>query len=124
MKNKILVSILLAIFVGMFVMLYFRNVSYENYSVLLAAPCDPLQESCFIKYCDPEEEECSEVEEENISYYKETYRTMRNIVASCEGSLEGCEEESFYNCMSGEKNCEVIYCDESNSEESCSSTEQ
>lgn len=106
----IVLGLLIAVSIGA---TYYRIVILKDYQIVAQVSCDPTQERCFVYECDPEiDGECSEIPEENISYYKNISKKAANIYA-CENTSEklGCGEE--LSCTAWEFDCSYTYCDPS-----------
>lgn len=117
-SNKMFFSFLLIIifiFIGLSFKKYFVDM---NYLIHAEIACNNLEENCFVGYCDPEYEECSDIEEENIFYYKKVQR-LANKVLLCDPQNEECNAMV---CGVGEPECEQIFCNLSNRESECSSS--
>lgn len=123
MRNKLLLSIAIAIIVGAVLATYLRYIYFQDYVIELSVPCDPASESCFVYICDPEEEECTGNAEEDTSYYKLVARKAYNIPYCDQESNEDCGE--IYTCSGNEADCEIILCNEETVEdgEVCTNSE-
>lgn len=78
----------------------------QDYLVQATVDCDPSSEKCFVSICNNEEEECSSIPEENISYYKIFEQSAKNLPACSFGEVCGemvCETS---------EGCVEIFCNE------------
>lgn len=121
-KSKILFTILAlmaAVSVGA---TYYKIMIQRDYQIVAQISCDPAAESCFTHTCDPEYEECSDIPEENISYYKLINKNAANITICDSSKGEECAELA---CEAGEQNCEITLCSEETAEDDpCSNPEE
>ncbi len=90
---------------------WYRYVVVMDYYVLLQAPCNPGEESCYLSVCNPAEAECSETSPEDI-YYK-TIKKKAYSAEACFNRPGGCVDVL---CAPGEKHCSEIQCDTSQEE--------
>lgn len=106
-------KILNIVFVGAIILsavfAFYRYQVQGDFIVKAQAPCDPATEFCFIAVCDPLEEECSGIVEQDTSYYKILYRNARNIPECAVESEEGCD--AALTCWKGESDCQLLQCD-------------
>lgn len=117
MNNRIIFLILLMIvlfFVSLSYKIYFVN---KNYLIFTEIECNPLLESCFVGYCDSDYEECSQIEQENIFYYKKIQR-LANFTPLCDPENEGCLATT---CGINEPKCKEILCNPEDGTLDCSS---
>lgn len=95
---------------------YFIDRSYPVYAEV---PCDPVSESCFVYRCNPEEEECTGIPDEDTSYYKKVERRASSLPL-CDPNIEGCAVSL---CEENASDCTITLCDASDSEAECSVVE-
>lgn len=120
-KSKILFTILALMIAVSAGATYYKIMIKRDYQIEAKISCDPATESCFTHTCDPENEECSDNPEENISYYKLINKNAANITICDSGKGEECAE---LKCEEGEANCEITLCSEETAEDDpCSNPE-
>ncbi|MBU2025600.1 MAG: hypothetical protein ABIC19_04270 [Patescibacteria group bacterium] len=113
-KSKIFFLVFALIIAATVAITYYKIVVLRDYLILSEVECDPAAESCFVYECDPkEDEDCSDIPEERISYLKKIEKKASNI-EPCDPGLEECEEVS---CEPEEEDCREILCDPGNLEE-------
>jgi hypothetical protein len=80
----------------------------SEFNVILATSCNPELESCFIRECDPETENCPSGDDGDILYYKITHTRAYKI--------KDCVEEdslcAMFACAQNDTKCRVEYCKE------------
>ena len=106
----IILALLILVSVGV---TFYKIVILKNYQIVSQVSCDPATEKCFVYECDPEVDGvCSDIPEENISYYKNISKKAQKIFL-CEQTTEkiGCNEELA--CTEGEADCSYTYCNPS-----------
>ena len=111
--NKIFYIILALLIFGSVGVTYYKIVILKNYQIVSQVSCDPATEKCFVYECTPEVDGvCSDIPEENISYYKNISKKAQTIFL-CEQTTEkiGCNEE--LSCTEGEADCSYTYCNQS-----------
>jgi len=121
MDNKakliFVVALLLTVTIGF--LCYERYFIDRDYLVFAEAPCNPLEEVCFVYHCDVETEECSGIPEEDISYYKKVQKQAKSLPLCDPGEgsciIDHCDERDI--------SCFVTFCDPANPELECSSPE-
>lgn len=121
-KSKILFTILALMIAVSASVTYYKIMIQRDYQIVAQISCDPATESCFTHTCDPEYEECSDVPEENISYYKLINKNAANISICDSGKGEECAE---LKCEEDEANCEITLCSEETAEDDpCTNPEE
>lgn len=114
-------AIFLTVFVSLLVIsvgiTFIRIYVQKDYIIQNQIDCDPYTEKCFIWECDPESTEegeaCTGDPENDIWYYAVAQRNA-NMIADCDPNDENCLP---FECLEGEKNCSVTFCDETTKEE-------
>lgn len=91
----------------------------KEYLIYAEIPCDPATEICFVYHCDPGEEECTGIPEEDTTYYKKIERGAA-FFPTCDPNEESCAISS---CEKDSSDCVVTVCDVSDAEVECSSPE-
>lgn len=107
-KTKMFFIVFFLLIAGSVSVSYYKFIVKRDYIIEAQADCDPYSEKCFVSVCDPSAgEECTGNPKEDTSYYKIIRRNAQNIPL-CDPKDEGCEALV---CPSGEKECEIIFCD-------------
>jgi hypothetical protein len=117
-NNKIFFLVLLVIilfFTFLSFKTYFLN---KNFLIFTETSCDPLLESCFVGYCDPEYEKCSGIKEEDVYYYKKVQR-LASFIPLCDPKNEECDATI---CNINELKCKQILCNPEDKTLDCSSS--
>ncbi len=97
--------------------LYNKHFLDKEYLIFAEIPCDPSSESCFVSMCNPDEEECSGVLEEDTTYFKKLEKHAWQI-PSCDPNEESC---LVAQCDAKDAGCGITLC--SSDEDECSSPE-
>lgn len=113
-KTKILRALFLLVVLIAISFSYKKYFLEKNYLVTAEVSCDPLQETCFIGYCDNEVEECVE----EIFYYKKI-EGIASALPTCDPNYEDCP--LLWCGKKGNYACVDISCDAESEE--CSSPE-
>ena len=114
-------AIFLTVFVSLLVIsvgiTFIRIYIQKDYVIQNQIDCDPTVDKCFIWKCDPnsteEGEACTGDPENDIWYYAIVQRKA-NMIPNCDPNDEKCLP---FECLEGEKDCSVTFCDETNKEE-------
>lgn len=93
---------------------YYRYVVLNDYTIKAEIDCDPLYESCFVYICDPAEEECTGVPEEDTWYYKNFFRNAKNLPGCDPYGSDTC---TAFVCGENEVGCYEELCVEDPAEE-------
>jgi len=114
-KSKIfflVFSLLIAVSVAV---TFWRIMIKRDYIISAEQDCDPTKETCFVRTCDPaEDEECSKDPKERTSYYKIIKKNAKNI-PPCDPRANGKEKcPTELSCEEGEAECEYVFCNEEN----------
>ena len=125
-RNRIFYTILTLLIIGSVGVTFYKIVIQKNYQITAETSCDPQAEKCFIRTCDPANDDtCPTNKEEQTTYYKLVSKRASNV-AVCGATVEktGCDTE--LSCTQGELNCSYTFCTESNvpDGETCSSPTQ
>lgn len=96
-------TILLAVASG------YRFMIKYDYDVMYEVECDPATQVCFIGCGN---DECTET-----YYYAEVQKYAADLRAQCGDDITGCEAST--QCLPGDRNCSVTYCDPETDGESC-----
>lgn len=89
---------------------FFRFVVLKDYHVTYEVECDPTEKSCFIGCTD---DNCAE---EYLYYVVDKY--AHDVVGECGNSVKDCELAKT--CQADNIFCEITYCDQSDTENNCS----
>lgn len=114
-------AIFLTVFVSLLVIsvgiTFIRIYVQKDYVIQNQIDCDPYTEKCFIWECDPqssvEGEACTGDPEMDIWYYAVAQRKAY-MIPDCDPNDENCVP---FECLDGEKDCNVTFCDETTKEE-------
>lgn len=114
-KSKILLWVLGLLIVASVGVTYWRIMIKKDYVVEAQTDCDPTVEKCFLWECDPEssvEGEACTGDPENDSWYFQVAQRNASKIPLCDPDTdENCDP---WTCEEGEKDCSVIFCDETN----------
>ena len=114
-------AIFLTVFVSLIVIsvgiTFVRIYIQKDYIIQNQIDCDPTVDACFIWECDPESTEegeaCTGDPEMDIWYYAVAQRKAY-MIPDCDPNDENCLP---FECLEGEKDCSVTFCDETTKEE-------
>jgi len=112
--KKYLYKIIIIISILILVLFTYYNIFIShNYHISYEVPCNPFNESCFIRECNEEtSEDCAD---ENLNkYYKVIERKVFNSFK--------CEKDDYacLTCPKYEIDCNTVICDSSLKENNCS----
>ncbi|HOW60794.1 MAG TPA: hypothetical protein P5548_00230 [Candidatus Moranbacteria bacterium] len=114
-------AIFLATFISLIIIsvwvTFIRIYVQKDYIIQNQIDCDPTVDACFIWECDPESTEegeaCTGDPEMDIWYYAVAQRKA-NMIPECDPDDENCLP---FECLEGEEDCSVTFCDEITKEE-------
>lgn len=89
---------------------YFRFFINHDYIIGYEGICDPEKDTCFIG-C--EDDACTEE-----YYYSKVQKYAADLYKECGPNITDCEYANV--CLPGDRNCSVVYCENSTSDETCS----
>ena len=116
-KSKIFLAVFLLLIVGSIGVTYWRIYIQKDYIIQNQIDCDPTVDKCFIWKCDPkstvEGEACTGDPDKDTWYYQIANRKASNIPL-CDSNDENCKP---FECLEGEKDCSVTFCDEKTKKE-------
>lgn len=116
-KSKIILSIFAFIILVSVGVTYFRIMVKRDYVVEAQTDCDPYENQCFVWECDPqstvEGEACTGDPESDTWYFQVAKRNARNIPLCNPETDENCNP---WTCSENEKDCEAVFCNETNME--------
>ena len=96
---------------------YWRVMIKKDYVVENQVDCDPYEKSCFVWECDPqstvEGEACTGDAESDTWYFQVARRNALRIPLCDPETDENCDP---WTCEENEKDCEAVFCDETNME--------
>jgi len=117
-KSKLLIAIVTLLILISILITFWRIMIQRDYIIENQIDCDPYTEKCFIWECDPastvEGEACTGDPEMDIWYYAVAQRKAANIPFCNPEEDENCVP---FECLEGEKDCSVTFCDETTKEE-------
>lgn len=117
-KSKILLWIFALLIVGSVGVTYWRIMIKRDYVIEAQIDCDPYEKNCFVWECDPESsvegEACTGDPESDIWYFQVAKRNASMIPLCDPENDETCDP---WTCTEGEKDCEEVFCDETNMED-------
>jgi hypothetical protein len=108
MKLNLYVAIVVALTIGAVSSVFLRYIFFKDYRVLLAAPCDPAIESCFVSECDIEQDTCAH--DQPKTYYKKVYKNKSILDLQCAENWRDCP--SAFLCYNKENDCKIVTCSE------------
>jgi len=116
-KSKILLSVFAFIILVSVGVTYFRIMVKRDYVVEAQTDCDPYEKNCFVWACDPastvEGEACTGDVESDTWYFQVARRNASRIPLCDPETDENCDP---WTCEENEKDCEAVFCDETNME--------
>jgi len=117
-KSKLLIAVVVILIMISILITFWRIMIQRDYIIENQIDCDPYAEKCFIWECDPastvEGEACTGDPEMDIWYYAVAQRKAANIPFCNPEEDENCAP---FECLEGEKDCSVNFCDETTKEE-------
>ena len=117
-KSKLLIAIVTLLILVSILITFWRIMIQRDYIIENQIDCDPYTEKCFIWECDPnstvEGEACTGDPEMDIWYYAVAQRKAANIPFCNPEEDENCAP---FECLEGEKDCSITFCDETTKEE-------
>ncbi len=122
-KSKILLWVFALLIVASVGVTFWRIMIKKDYVVEAQVDCDPYEKNCFVWECDPEStvegEACLGDPESDIWYFNVTRRNA-SVIPLCDPETdENCDP---WTCEDGEKDCEQVFCDETNMEDQFASS--
>jgi hypothetical protein len=106
-KSKILFIIFFAAIFISVIFTFYRIFILKDYYIRMEMSCDPAEEKCFVRTCDPDSDsECPADVNERTDYYK-IIEKKAIAIPDCKSENNECPE---INCI-GDSDCLEILCD-------------
>ncbi len=105
-KSKVILSLVILVVLSSVAITVKKYYFDQDFLVRSYADCDPTEDPCFISQCNPDEEECSDIQEENLSYFK-IYEKSAAMLPVCPYNDPQCTE---FSCDPAQE-CIEILCD-------------
>ncbi len=88
---------------------FYQKVWLRDFTIQTEAVCNPAQEKCFVRDCDPKYERCNLGNDKLV--YKLVTKPARDL-PECDPFYGQCDQ--FLTCDPGKKDCKVTYCNPNN----------
>lgn len=117
-KSRVLLWVFALLIVASVGVTFWRIMIKKDYVIEAQVDCDPYENECFVWECDPastvEGEACTGDAESDTWYFNVVRRNASKIPLCDPETDESCDP---WTCGENEKDCEAVFCDETNMEE-------